>query len=81
MPDIQLQKRIPSNNFPLQRRFFHQINISFKNILGNTWAPCGNGTGAIGCGDQETFRNCADIKIMSNFVSFQTAKKSHFFHI
>ena len=27
---------------------------------------CGNGTGAIGCGDQEMFRNCADVKIMSN---------------
>ena len=36
-------------------------------ILGNTWALCGNGTGAIGCGDQETFRNCADIRIMSHF--------------
>ena len=35
--------------------------------LGNTWALCGNGTGAIGCGDQETFRNCADIRIMSHF--------------
>ena len=43
--------------------------IFFLNLspLGNTWALCGNGTGAIGCGDQETFRNCADIRIMSHF--------------
>ena len=34
--------------------------------LGNTWGICANGTGAIGCGDQEMFRNCADIKIISN---------------
>ena len=33
---------------------------------GNNWNQCGNGTGAVGCGMQETFRNCADIKINSN---------------
>ena len=35
-------------------------------FLGNTWGICANGTGAMGCGDQEMFRNCADIKIISN---------------
>ncbi|XP_018560922.1 uncharacterized protein LOC108903288 [Anoplophora glabripennis] len=30
---------------------------------GNNWGDCGNGTGAIGCGNQETFRSCADILI------------------
>uniref|UniRef100_A0A0K8TUX0 Chitin-binding type-4 domain-containing protein n=2 Tax=Bactrocera latifrons TaxID=174628 RepID=A0A0K8TUX0_BACLA len=30
---------------------------------GNNWGPCGNGTGALGCGPQETFVNCADISI------------------
>ena len=37
-----------------------------ENRTGNTWGICANGTGAIGCGDQEMFRNCADIKIISN---------------
>ncbi len=40
--------------------------VSFPLTLGNTWAECKNGTGAIGCGDQEVFRNCADVKIYSN---------------
>ena len=26
--------------------------------------PCGNGTSAYGCGNQETFRNCADVAIV-----------------
>jgi len=30
---------------------------------GNSWGDCGDGTGAIGCGSQETFRGCADIRI------------------
>ena len=30
----------------------------------NSWGNCGNGTGALGCGPQETFRNCADIRIV-----------------
>lgn len=31
----------------------------------NNWGDCGNGKGAVGCGNQETFRNCADIKIVN----------------
>lgn len=30
---------------------------------GNTWGTCSNGTQETGCGPQETFRGCADIKI------------------
>jgi hypothetical protein len=44
-----------------------QCVVQWTYRAGNTWALCGNGTGAIGCGDQETFRNCADIRIMSHF--------------
>ncbi|XP_022256420.1 uncharacterized protein LOC106472108 [Limulus polyphemus] len=29
----------------------------------NTWGICEDGTGAVGCGPQETFRGCADIRI------------------
>jgi len=43
-----------------------QCVVQWTYWTGNTWGLCGNGTGAIGCGDQETFRNCADIKIISN---------------
>lgn len=31
---------------------------------GNSWGVCPDGSGAMGCGDQETFRNCADIAIV-----------------
>jgi len=30
----------------------------------NSWGNCRNGTSGLGCGPQETFRNCADIKIV-----------------
>jgi len=30
---------------------------------GNTWGYCPNGSGASGCGPQETFRGCSDIRI------------------
>ncbi|CAL8139160.1 unnamed protein product [Orchesella dallaii] len=30
---------------------------------GNNWGVCPDGTGSVGCGPQETFRGCADIKI------------------
>ena len=31
---------------------------------GNNWGICPNGTGAMGCGNQETFRTCSDITIV-----------------
>jgi len=30
----------------------------------NSWGVCTNGTGGLGCGPQETFRNCADVRIV-----------------
>ena len=51
----------------LKNPFFWNYEYLNHNLnLGNTWGICANGTGAIGCGDQEMFRNCADIKIISN---------------
>ncbi|XP_066245137.1 uncharacterized protein [Euwallacea similis] len=34
---------------------------------GNNWGLCENGTSEVGCGDQETFRSCADISILPEF--------------
>ncbi|KAJ8924208.1 hypothetical protein NQ315_006999 [Exocentrus adspersus] len=31
---------------------------------GNNWGDCGDGTSGLGCGEQETFRSCADIAIV-----------------
>lgn len=30
---------------------------------GNNWGICPNGTGRLGCGNQEIFRTCSDIAI------------------
>ncbi|KAJ8924207.1 hypothetical protein NQ315_006998 [Exocentrus adspersus] len=30
---------------------------------GNNWGDCGDGTSGLGCGNQETFRSCADVTI------------------
>ncbi|XP_066987427.1 uncharacterized protein [Macrobrachium rosenbergii] len=32
-------------------------------VVGNTWGTCPDGSGANGCGPQETFVNCADVSI------------------
>ena len=32
----------------------------------NSWGQCSNGTAGLGCGPQETFRNCADVRIVSS---------------
>lgn len=34
-------------------------------LSGNTWGYCTDGSEGVGCGDQETFINCADITINS----------------
>ncbi|XP_043286015.1 uncharacterized protein [Venturia canescens] len=37
--------------------------LRWQYTAGNSWGLCDDGTGAIGCGDQETFRTCSDIEI------------------
>ena len=40
-----------------------QCVLQWTYFTGNTWGECDNGTEAVGCGDQEMFRNCADIQV------------------
>lgn len=35
-------------------------------FAGNMWGKCDNGTEGLGCGRPETFRNCADIQIVTS---------------
>lgn len=42
-----------------------QCVIQWTYFTGNTWGLCANGTEGVGCGDQEMFRNCADVQINS----------------
>lgn len=38
--------------------------LRWQYIAGNNWGWCGDGTGRLGCGPQENFRTCSDIKIV-----------------
>merc|ERR1712156_1057723 len=42
-----------------------QCVMQWTYFTGNTWGQCNNGTEGMGCGDQEMFRNCADVQINS----------------
>lgn len=35
-------------------------------VPGNMWGICPNGTEAVGCGRSETFRNCADVSVITS---------------
>lgn len=43
-----------------------QCVLQWSYYTGNQWGSCSNGTEAQGCGKSETFRNCADVAILSN---------------
>lgn len=43
-----------------------QCVIQWTYYTGNMWGTCDNGTEGLGCGRPETFRNCADVSIISN---------------
>ncbi|XP_078034834.1 uncharacterized protein LOC144468905 [Augochlora pura] len=40
-----------------------QCVIRWTYRTGNNWGQCPDGTSALGCGPQETFKNCADVSI------------------
>jgi len=42
-----------------------QCILQWTYTAGNNWGVCANGTGNLGCGPQETFRACSDIRIQS----------------
>ncbi|XP_050347827.1 uncharacterized protein LOC126771774 [Nymphalis io] len=43
--------------------------LQWRYVAGNNWGSCGNGTGALGCGNQETFGACSDISISApNYI-------------
>lgn len=47
-----------------------QCVIQWIYYAGNTWDICEDGKGQVGCGKQETFRNCADVAIITNTGGF-----------
>ena len=53
--------------------FFYQLNtthpIQWTYTCGNNWGTCPDGVSRVGCGPQETFRACADIRLKRSFNS------------
>ena len=47
--------------FALERHL--TLSLQWTYDTANSWGTCRNGTDAMGCGPQETFRACSDIKI------------------
>ncbi|KAK8780914.1 hypothetical protein V5799_017739 [Amblyomma americanum] len=45
-----------------------QCVFQWTYTAGNNWGRCANGSSAVGCGPQETFRGCADIAIKDDLV-------------
>ncbi|CAG4913061.1 unnamed protein product [Colias eurytheme] len=43
-----------------------QCVLQWTYYTGNMWGICPNGTEAVGCGRSETFRNCADVSIITS---------------
>ena len=47
-----------------------QCIVQWSYVAGNSWGTDPDGTSCTGCGQQETFRNCADIKIQPKYIFF-----------
>ncbi|XP_050559003.1 uncharacterized protein LOC118266850 isoform X1 [Spodoptera frugiperda] len=43
-----------------------QCVLQWTYYTGNMWGVCANGTEAVGCGRSETFRNCADVSVVTS---------------
>ncbi|CAL4060793.1 unnamed protein product, partial [Meganyctiphanes norvegica] len=43
-----------------------QCVLQWRYVCGNNWGKCENGTGMVGCGPQEEFRACADVRIKAS---------------
>ncbi|XP_045488901.1 uncharacterized protein LOC110993889 [Pieris rapae] len=40
--------------------------LQWRYVAGNNWGHCSDGTEGMGCGTQETFGSCSDIRIMAD---------------
>lgn len=56
-----------------------QCILQWTYTAGNNWGTCANGTGSLGCGPQETFRACSDIRILPSTASPSGLRDSNSF--
>ncbi|XP_059486939.1 uncharacterized protein LOC132203292 [Neocloeon triangulifer] len=52
-----------------------QCVFQWRYIAGNNWGICENGTEAVGCGNQEEFRSCADVAIGGRLIVSTTTAR------
>ena len=46
--------------------------LQWRYVAGNSWGKCSNGTEAVGCGPQEEFRACADLRLTGGATPLNT---------
>jgi len=56
-----------------------QCILQWTYTAGNNWGLCSNGTGTLGCGNQETFRSCSDIRILPRHSSSSGRQETNTF--
>ena len=65
---IRLRYRLPAG---LTCR---QCVFQWRYVAGNNWGTCANGTEGIGCGAQEEFRACADVRVVDEAGEFDETR-------
>ena len=55
--DFKVSLRLPSN------LICNRCVLQWTYVAGNNWGVCPDGSGRLGCGTQEHFRTCSDIRI------------------
>ncbi|OXA55745.1 hypothetical protein Fcan01_08630 [Folsomia candida] len=61
--DEEMQEYFLQAKLPQEIKCDHCV-VQWHYLTGNSWGLCPNGTEQIGCGEQETFRGCADVAIL-----------------
>ena len=59
-----------SENFKIDfiSTFSSSFSLKWTYVCGNNWGYCEDGTQAVGCGPQEWFRACSDIRITGDAI-------------
>merc|ERR1711963_100333 len=79
LPDQLVRQYQLSVQLPADLQCDHCV-LQWTYTTGNNWGICSDGSGEIGCGPQENFRACSDLRIrpQSNFIQSQTLKEAKF---
>ncbi len=74
--DRELGFRLLYVQLPL-RVTCQQCILQWTYVGGNNWGDCADGTSGLGCGPQENFRSCADVRIVPHPLLADLVKPTH----